>query len=399
MLAHSCYLSDPRIRREAEALAEKGIEVHVISSAEKPQGIPEPRNSIVKGVQVHRLPIRKKRGGFFRYVYEYSMTGILGAIKLAILQFQGRINVVHVHNMPDILVVAAIVPRLLGCKLVLDVHDPSPEQYMSWNHAAYHPIVAILHLQEKISCWLADRVISVNETMRENLQAKGVPDEKIAIVHNFPDGKYFPVCSILPPWPRDPKRLTLLYCGTVTHHYDLGLAIKALARLKGDIPITLKIMGDGKKLVQVLELASKLGVRSSVELVARTPIDKVADEMRKADIGISCHRAGVFGDLYFSTKIVEYLTQGLCVISAGTYTIKKYLGDDCLFYFQPGNDAELAESIRYAWQNPSEVVARMTNASHHLPRFSWQVEKNQFLQFYAGLLNEDPTAATMQETR
>jgi glycosyltransferase involved in cell wall biosynthesis len=235
--------------------------------------------------------------------------------------------------------------------------------------------------------------------MRENLRAKGVRDGKISIVHNFPDAKYFPVCHALPSWPRDRNRLVLLYCGTVTNHYDLGLAIKALARLKGHIPITLRIMGgEGNKLTEVLELASNLGVRDCIELVVRTPIDKVASEMRKADIGISCHRAGIFGDLYFSTKIVEYLTQGLCVISAGTYTIKKYLSDDCVFYFHPGDDEGLAQAIRYAWQNPGEVMTRMANARRHLSRFSWQVEKNQFLDFYAGFLNEGPTKAAIQGT-
>src|SRR5260370_30226457 len=87
MLPHASYLTDPRIRREAEALAEKGIEVHVISLAEKRQGTPEPRTAVVKGVHVHRLPVERRRGRFLRYVYEYSMVGILRAIKLSLLPF------------------------------------------------------------------------------------------------------------------------------------------------------------------------------------------------------------------------------------------------------------------------------------------------------------------------
>ena len=38
MLAHTCYLRDPRVRREAEALAEKGLDVHVICLSEEPSG-------------------------------------------------------------------------------------------------------------------------------------------------------------------------------------------------------------------------------------------------------------------------------------------------------------------------------------------------------------------------
>jgi glycosyltransferase involved in cell wall biosynthesis len=387
MLAHATYLTDPRIRREAEALAQRGYEIHVISLAEARRGVREPVTATVQGVHVHRLPVMRKRGSLLRYVYEYSMVGFLGGLKLAALRFHGRIDIVHIHNMPDILVLAGIFPRLFGSKIVLDVHDPSPELYMSQGHGPRSPGVRLLRIQERIGCLLADRVVSVNETMRENLHAKGVPDRKIFIVHNFPDHAYFQVCEETLPWPRKKGALTLLYCGTVTEHYDLGLAIKAIARLKGEVSIKFRIMGDGNKLRDVLDLASELGVRDSVELVGKVPIEKVAEEMRKADIGISCHRAGIFGDLYFSTKIIEYLTQGLCVLSPRTYTINKYLSDDSVFFFEPGNNQSLENTIRYVFANPAEVGRRLTNARQHLSRLSWQAEKKGFLGFYDGLLD------------
>src|SRR5207247_11037165 len=141
---------------------------------------------------------------------------------------------------------------------------------------------------------------------------------------------------------------------TVTQHYDLGLAVRAIARLAGRVPVKLRILGDGSRLGEVLSLAAALGVSESVEHAGLVPIDQVPAEMRLADAGISCHRAGVFGDLYFSTKIVEYLTQGLPVLSPRTRTVCKYLPDDCMFYFEPGNDAALADCLTLMWRNPSE---------------------------------------------
>src|SRR3989442_1695304 len=387
MLAHTYYLRDPRVRREAEALAEKGFEVHVICLSEGRNGHREPRYALVNGVQIHRLPIRRRRGGSLRYLYEYLSMGVLGALELAWLHSRGKLSVVHVHNMPDILVLASIIPRLGGSKLLLDVHDAMPELYMSWNHAgSARFLVRLLSIQEKISCALADRVISVNESMRENLQAKGVAGTKIFIVHNFPDERLFPICDTPTSWPRNRDRLVLLYCGTVTEHYELGLAVKAMARLAGEIPVKLRILGEGNRLTEVLNLASMLGLADSVEHIGSVPIDRVRDEMRKADVGISCHRAGIFGDLQFPTKIVEYLTQGLPVLSPRTHTISQYLSDDCLFYFEPGSDAALAENLRFMWHHPGEVLRRLTKARDLLPRFSWQAEKSKFLSFYSELL-------------
>jgi glycosyltransferase involved in cell wall biosynthesis len=391
MLAHTYYLRDPRVRRQAEALAEAGVEIHVVSLSERnASGGYEPRHAVVNGVQVHRLPVIRKRGHLWRYALEYLATGVLGGLKLIQLQLRGRLDVVHVHNMPDLLVFAAFLPWLCGSTVVLDVHDPMPELFKSWDQGASNRLlVALLRVQEKVSCAFADRVISVNETMRENLRLKGVADEKIFIVNNFPDQKLFPICDPLTTWPRSKDGLVLLYCGTVTEHYDLALAVRAMARVAGEVPVRLRIVGEGNRLAEVLQLASALGVRDSIEHVGLVPIDKVRAEMKNADVGISCHRAGVFGDLYFSTKIVEYLTQGLPVLSPRTRTICRYLPDDCMFYFEPGNEAALADCLRFVWHNPAEVSRRVTNAREVLPRLSWQAEKGKFVAFYTNLVTSD----------
>src|SRR5437762_14309436 len=132
---------------------------------------------------------------------------------------------------------------------------------MSWHQEKRSLVVRLLALQEIISCWLADRVVSVNETMRENLRSKGVADDKIFIVHNFPDLSHFKMCDIPESWPQSQNRLVLLYCGTITEHYDLGRAVKAMARLNGEVPIGLKIMGDANIRAELFDLTCQLGVR------------------------------------------------------------------------------------------------------------------------------------------
>jgi len=377
---------DPRVRREAEALAENGLEVHVISLSEMLQAGSEPASAFVNGVSIHRLPIKRRRGSLLRYFYEYSMTIIRGGVKLALLHFGKRIAVVDIHNMPDLLVLAALVPRIGGCKLVLDVHDPMPELYMSWNHGPHSLVVRCLRFQQKFSCWLADLVLSVSETMRENLRARGVEANKLTIIHNYPDQRQFPLCNLPQSWPRRANSLVVLYCGTVTAHYDLALAVRAIAALAGEVPVRLRIMGSGNDLHEVVRLASSLGLDDSLQLIGNVPIEKVAEEMRRADIGLSCHRAGIFGDLYFSTKIIEYLTQGLCVVTARTYTISKYFSEDSVFFFEPGNAAALADVIRYVWNHPADVVARLGRGRRLLPQLSWEAEKQQLWAVYLSLL-------------
>jgi glycosyltransferase involved in cell wall biosynthesis len=400
MLAHTLYLLDPRVRREAEALAQRGVEVHVIGLTEAgATARSRPGDAIVNGVHIHRLPIKKKRGNTLRYLYEYFMTGFLGGLKLAALRFGGKLDVVHIHNMPDILILSALIPRLGGSKLVLDIHDPMPELSMSsQNRSSKSPVVWLLRMQEKISCKLADYVISVNESMKENLLAKGVPENKIFIVHNFPDQRVFPIRDAPVSWPRKKDGLSLLYCGTVTEHYDLASIVKAIARLEREIPIKLRVVGAGPTLDGIVDLARSLGVADSIERIGVIPLDRVHQEMREADIGISCQRRTVFGDLVFSTKIVEYLTQGLPVLTPRTYTVNKYLPDDSVFYFEPGSDASVADAIRFMWRNPPEVLRRLSRAKELLPYLSWQLERNRFLDFYSDLLNGERSRIRSQQS-
>jgi glycosyltransferase involved in cell wall biosynthesis len=170
-----------------------------------------------------------------------------------------------------------------------------------------------------------------------------------------------------------------------------------MAKLSGKVPLRLRIVGKGSKLAEVLNLASQLGVRGSIELTGTMPIEEVAAEMRRADVGISCHRAGIFGDLYFSTKILEYLSQGLPVLSPRTYTISRYLPDDCLFYFTPGDDAALVETIQFLWSNRNEVMRRLSKARKTLARLTWQSEKDSFCRFYEQLLEGESVATRIED--
>jgi hypothetical protein len=61
------------------------------------------------------------------YAYQYCCFHSDSAAILAWRSLRGRYDLVYVHNMPDILVLSALVPKLFGAKVILDQHDPMPE--------------------------------------------------------------------------------------------------------------------------------------------------------------------------------------------------------------------------------------------------------------------------------
>jgi len=385
MVAHTLYSIDSRVRQEAEALVQSGFSVDVICINEPGAAREEELNR----VKIHRLPITKKRGGSLRYLYEWVMLTIMATWKLTTMHLRLRFHVIHAHNMPDFLLLTGLIPRLCGAKLILDVHDPTTELYKSMSRISKNTLFfKTVQWQEKFCLNIAEKVISVNETMRENIENKRVPKNKICILHNFPDGSLFPVQKKIETWPRNSDKIVLLYTGTVTDHYNLDIAVVAISLVAKVIPnIILRIVGPGNKVEEIMALALDLGIRDKIKYTDWVPIEKVKNEMNNADIGISCHKKGVFGDLYFSTKILEFMTQGLPVISSRTYTIEKYIPEDAIFYFEPEQIEDLVKQIILMCNNPDLVSKKIMNSKKVLAKYSWQEERKRLLSLYEELMD------------
>jgi glycosyltransferase involved in cell wall biosynthesis len=122
----------------------------------------------------------------------------------------------------------------------------------------------ILNWQQRVSCRLANRVISVSESMRENLQSKGVASNKLFIVHNFPEQGFFPSDGRGSVWPRHHGQPILLYCGTITDDYRLDISVQALAISSKTIPgLRLRIVGEGNRVADLRRLAGELGLATA----------------------------------------------------------------------------------------------------------------------------------------
>ena len=123
VIRHGYFPDDPRVRREVGALLDEGYEVDVLCL----RGAGEPRVERWRSARIHRLPGRHVRRGPLRYVWEYTSFFVLASLKVTSLHIRKRFDVVQVHTLPDALVFAALVPKLMGAKVILDMHELMPE--------------------------------------------------------------------------------------------------------------------------------------------------------------------------------------------------------------------------------------------------------------------------------
>ena len=386
MVVHKYYYSDARVMSYAKALYNQGAQVDVLCVLGQ-ISLPIKKGD---GVRVFTIPIRHKRGNPIRYLFEYGMSFLLFSLWLLILYFRNHYDVIHVHSLPDLLIVTALIPKLFGSKLILDVHDPMPELFMAKYHKpANHILVKLLSIEERLSAKLANAIITVNMDCKENLATRGTPADKIVIVRNFPDPAIFKREKYKKEFALKHSQFTLIYPGTIAQRYSLDVAISALPQLHEKIPqIQLVIIGEWTDYAtELLSLAERLGVSQFVKIKSPIPRDQVPLEIAHADIGIYTARSSPHMDIAIPGKILEYALMGIPVIASRLRVLENLFTESSILFFEPGNDSEFACYVLELFENPARREELVQNMDRTFVRTqNWENEKREYFNVLRRLL-------------
>ncbi|MBN1180635.1 MAG: hypothetical protein JXB49_00005, partial [Bacteroidales bacterium] len=111
IVVQNYYELDPRVSREAEALAREGYQVDVVSLSM--EGAPQV-STLPNNIHLFTIPMKKQRASIFRYLWEFLVFFIYSSAFLTWRTLMHRYKVVQVCNIPDLLVFSALVPKLFG---------------------------------------------------------------------------------------------------------------------------------------------------------------------------------------------------------------------------------------------------------------------------------------------
>jgi glycosyltransferase involved in cell wall biosynthesis len=382
MIGYINYPTDNRVRREAEALAATGnYRIRVLT----------PSNSYLNsqryaknGVKIVELSTGKYRGkSKIRYLQSYLIFMLKTFLHCA--RMPHKIDVVHVHNMPDFLVFSAIIPRLLGKKIILDIHDTMAETYLAkFQKNTSKFILWLLRMEEKLSCMFATDIICVNHPQKQLLIERGIPESKITVTMNVPDPAVFKPEN-------GPNRIDvphegvrLVYHGTVTRRLGIDLVIKAIPKVKNKLPgICFYVFGDGDDIDEFIELSKELEVEKLVIFNRKfTPMEELIPTLKTMDIGIVSNRWNVAADQMLPVKMLEYVILDKPVIAPRLKTIEHYFGSDMISFFKPDDVDSLADAIILLAQDETRKRNQAENARTFLQKFGWEEHKKDFIAMY-----------------
>jgi glycosyltransferase involved in cell wall biosynthesis len=303
-----------------------------------------------------------------------------------------RYHLVHVHNMPDVLVLSALVPKLLGAKIILDLHDPMPELMMTiFGLGPESRAVRILRRLEQWSIRGADLVLTCNLAFERQFASRSCQPQKIRIVMNSPDEQIFrfqPADSETTSPRSSGKPFVIMYHGSLVERNGVDLAVEALARVRHAVPTAeLRIYGAPTPFLgRVMESARARGLGDAVRFFGPKQLEGIVEAIADCDVGVIPNQRSIFTELNMPTRIFEYLALGKPAIAPRTEGILDYFDHDSLVLFELGDADDLARRIQDVWADPGKAAAIVRRGQEVYLAHTWRQERDVLMGAVDGLL-------------
>jgi len=389
------FLFEPRARRLGEAAANAGYLVDVICLRQQH----EKSYEISNGVHIYRVPMNR---GFGRplpiTILSWCWFLLLAGATATWMHLRHHYDVIVVHNMPDFLVFAAVIPKLLGAKVVLDIQDVSPE--LMAVKAKWHLKKIVVRLaiwQERISTTFADHVITVGWPFEELLLQRGVLQEKITIILNSVDPVLFPAVHNSPSnieSSSEDRPFKLMYHGTVAERHGLDIAIRALALARRVVPqIRLDIKARGEHLPYLKQLTVELGVTGHVVFSEVCPCEEAADFIQHGDVGIIPYQCDGFMELLLPTKVYEFAWMQRPMIASDTRAMRSMFRPQSIILCDPLKPESFADAIIDLYQHPEKRESMIANAAEDYIPYQWEIMAKRYQELLAFLCRKQKQEA------
>ncbi len=402
MFVENAFPNDTRVKNEADALTEAGWQVTVVGMRKKGQS----RSEVVNGVQVYRLPrlelfqktptenptflqkIVLKVKSLLGYAseYLYFSTACLGMS--VYVAFKHGFDVIHAHNPPDTLWVAALPWRLVGKKYIFDHHDLCPELYRSRYGAKHDFTATVLQWIEWVNLKLANVLIATNNSYKEiQMQRGGRRAESIFVVRNGPNQKRMTAAQPTPRL-RAMNKTILVYIGSLNPQDGVDYLIRALKHLVYDLKregFYCVIMGSGDSLQDLRDMTVALKLEKFVELTGWISDEDLQTNLAAADICMDPDPSSPLNDVSTWIKVMEYMAYGKPIV---TFDLKEthYSAQDAALYVPPNDELAFAQATARLIDDPALRAKMGRFGRERVERdLQWSVVSKNLVAAYASL--------------
>jgi len=350
------------------SLVDAGYKVILVAPHEQDQ---ELRGVYIRAVS--RLTSRRSR-----------MT--ITAWRVAQVAYQSGAKVCHFHD-PE-LMPAAIILKLLGRKIVYDVHEDYPETIATknWLPAGLRiPLANAVRFAETFMALVADRIFAATPTI-----ARRFPRRKTVLLQNFPiEGELAPIegdeYTTRPP--------IVAYVGGLTAERGAIEMAKAIGLVDKRFKAELHLAGNltPSSLEQDIEQFPGNEQITRLGFCNRQEVRKLLGSARMGLVLFHEHPNHVNAQ---PNKLFEYMSAGLPVIASDFPLWREIIaGVNAGLLVDPMNPKAIAEAIEWLLAHPSEAK-EMGDRGREAVRaqYNWTQEERKLISTYAELTTVKSTS-------
>lgn len=368
--AASAYLG----RNRNEALFEKGIDI--VSYAPTPtRGVSdEVRKEFKKDKKhwviadghmvIHRFSMfREPKNSLIRFI-RY----ILCCFKQYHLGVHAKdakdCGVLFVASTPPIQgVMAAMVKKARKIPFIYNLQDIFPDSLVGTGMANKNGILwKVGRMIEDYTYRHADKIIVISEGFKENIMAKGVPEDKIEVVYNWVDE------TAVVDVPRDKNTLFdeysldrslfyVSYSGNIGHTQNMDMLLDVAKVIYKQCPdIRFVISGDGAYRKIVEKRVAEEGI-CNVILMPFQPYERISEVFSLGDAGLIISKPGV-GENSVPSKTWSIMAASRPVLANfDKNELSRILRDhDCGVFTLAGDKEEFIAALKFLYENKERCV-------------------------------------------
>lgn len=354
--------TDTRIyHRECKALAAAGYAVTLVAQ----DGIDAPLPGVAS------RPLGRARNRLTRVAIT-TLHAMTAALRL-------RARIVHLQD-PELVPVGLLL-RLLGRRVVYDVHEDYPERvrhktYLSgWQRAVFPPLVAGME-------WVAGRLLSAVVAATPEIATR-FPRHRCIIVQNFPEIAELGDIATADYAERAPR---VAYVGDLTRERGVLEAIEAIARCRTP---GARLDLAGPVSCPAVRRRIDSGLPDNVTVHGRLGRPAVRDLLARARVGLVLLHPLPGYDVSWPVKLFEYMAAGLPIVASDFAAWRARFAEfGSIRFVDPRDPTAVAAAIDDLLADPQAARGEgEAGRAAVSARYSWEREREKLLDLYAKLRN------------
>jgi glycosyltransferase involved in cell wall biosynthesis len=281
---------------------------------------------------------------------------------------QRRPDVVFASSTPLTIGIAGLLTaRLKRAPFVFEIRDLWPAVPIALGALKSAPAIGTAEWLERRLYNGAERVVVLSEGSREELQRRGIPEEKLVMIPNAADLDVFGPTVVDEGFRTRhglEDRFVAVYAGSMGPAAGLDQIVDAAAALRrwGDNRVTIVALGDGGERSRLEERARELGLDNLLFLPS-VPKEELAGVVGAADVTLTIFAPHPILETNSPNKFFDSLAAGKPVVVNLDGWLRSLVEENEAGVWVPGGNAEgLAGALSALAANPERVEQMGRNA-------------------------------------